>query len=80
MFIVSFLLSSFVHCGGFLAEAGQARDVAGDDGDQDDVHRDLLGGAVRQVSQVVVAMARLPSDGVSGRHMNDAIARLRDGQ
>jgi len=24
--------------------------------------------------------ARLPSDGVSGRHMNDAIARLRGGR
>jgi hypothetical protein len=32
------------------------------------------------VSQVVVAMARLPSGGVSGRHINDAIARLRGGR
>ena len=39
-----------------------------------------LDGAVRLVSQVVVAMARLPSGGVSGRHINDAIARLGGGR
>jgi len=36
--------------------------------------------AIRLASQVVVAMARLASDGVSGRHINDVIARLRGGR
>src|SRR5215813_125535 len=79
MFIVSFLLS-FVHSGGFLAGAGQAPDVTGGDADRDEVHGDLPGSAVRLVSQAVSAMARLPSDGVSGRHTNGAIARLRGGR
>jgi len=57
MFIVSFLLS-FVHSGGFLAAAGQARDVAGDDADRDEVHGDLPGSAIRLASQVVVAMGQ----------------------
>jgi hypothetical protein len=48
--IVSFLLS-FVHSGGFLTGAGQARDVAGGDADRDEVHGDLPGRAVRLVSQ-----------------------------
>jgi hypothetical protein len=47
-----------VRSGGFLAGAGQARDVAGDDDDagRDEVHGDLPGGAVQLVSQVAVAM------------------------
>jgi hypothetical protein len=32
----SFPSLSFVNCGGFLVEAGQARDVAGDDADPDE--------------------------------------------
>jgi hypothetical protein len=39
-----------------LAEAGQARDVAGDDASRDEVRGDLPGGAVRLVSQAAVAM------------------------
>jgi hypothetical protein len=79
MFIVSFLLS-FVHSGGFLAGAGEARDVAGGDADLDEVHGDLPGSTVRLVSQAVAAMARLPSDGVSGPHTNGVIACLRGGR
>jgi hypothetical protein len=46
---------SFVNCGGFLVEADQARDVAGDNADPDEVPGDPLGGVVRLVSRVVVA-------------------------
>jgi hypothetical protein len=56
-FIVSFFLS-FVNCGGFLVEAGQACDVAGDDAGPDEAHGDPLGGAVQLVSPVVVAMGQ----------------------
>jgi hypothetical protein len=55
MFIASFLLS-FVRSGGFLAAAGQARDVAGHDAGRDEVPGDLPGGAVRLVSQAAAAM------------------------
>jgi hypothetical protein len=61
LFIASFPLSfflSFVHSAGFLAAAGQARDIAGDDADRDEGHGDLLGRAVRLMSQVVVAMGQ----------------------
>jgi hypothetical protein len=51
----SFFLS-FVRSGGFLVQAGQARDVAGDDAGRDEVHGDLPGDSVRLVSQAVVAM------------------------
>jgi len=54
LFIGSFLLSS-VHSGGFLAATGQARDAAGDAG-RDEGHGDLLGSAIRLVSQAVAAM------------------------
>jgi hypothetical protein len=81
LFIVPSFFLSFVHSGGFLTGAGQARDVAGDDdADRDEVHGDLPGRAVRLVSQAAVAMARLPSDGVSGPHTNGAIACLRGGR
>jgi len=75
----SFFLSS-VHSGGFLAGAGQARDVAGEDADRDEVDGDLSGRAVRLVSRAVVAMARLRSGGVSGPHTDEVIARLRGGR
>jgi hypothetical protein len=58
VFIGSFLPYSFMRSGGFLAEAGEARDVAGDDAGRDQVHGDLPGSAVRLVSQVVVAMGK----------------------
>jgi hypothetical protein len=57
VFIPSFLLS-FVRSGGFLVQAGQARDVAGDDAGRDEVHGDLPGSTVRLVSQVVAAMGQ----------------------
>jgi len=79
MFIVSLLLS-FVYSGGFLAGAGQARDVAGGDAGRDEVDGDLSGRAVRLVSRAVVAMARLRSAGVSGPHTDEVIARLRGGR
>src|SRR5215467_7264056 len=79
MFIVSSFFISFVYSGVFLAAAGQARDVAGEDAGRDEVHGDLSGRAVRLVSRVVAAMARLRSDGVSGPHTNEVIARLRGG-
>jgi hypothetical protein len=66
-----------VRSDGFLAAADQARDVAGDDAGRDKVHGDLPGHTVRLVSQAEPAMARLPAGRVSGRHINDAIARLR---
>jgi len=75
----SFFLS-FVYSGGFPAAAGQARDVAGEDAGRDEVHGDLSGGAVRLMSQAVAVMARLRSDGVSGPHTNEVIARLRGGR
>jgi hypothetical protein len=53
----SFLLS-FVHSGGFLAAAGQARDVAGDDAGRDEAHGDLPGSTVWLVSQAVAAMGQ----------------------
>jgi hypothetical protein len=80
MVSVMFLPSSVVHCGGFLVEVGQARDVAGDDADRDEVHGDLLAvrsGWCRRSWQL---WARLPSDAVSGRHIIDVIARLRGGR
>ena len=46
----------------------------------DEVHGDLSGSAVRLVSQAVAVMAKLPSDGVSGPHTNEVIARLRGGR
>jgi hypothetical protein len=77
--IVCFLLS-FVYSGGFLAAAGQPRDVAGKDAGRDEVHGDLPSGAVRLVSRVVVAIARLRSGGMSGRHTIGVIAGLRGGR
>jgi len=41
---------------------------------------DLSGRAVPLVSQAVVVMARLRSDGVSGPHTNEVIDRLRGGR
>jgi hypothetical protein len=60
--------------------SGEARDVAGGDAGRDEVRGDLLGGAARPVPRVAAAMARLPSDGVSGRPTNGGIARLRGGR
>jgi hypothetical protein len=57
MFIGSCFLS-FVRSGGFVAAAGGARDVAGDDADPDAVEGDLLAAAIRLVSQVVVTMGQ----------------------
>jgi hypothetical protein len=71
---------SFVYSGGFLAGAGQARDVAGGDAGRDEVDGDLSGRALRLVSRVVAALARLPSGGVSGPHTDEVIARLRGGR
>jgi hypothetical protein len=76
-FLPSFLLSFFARSAGFLAGVGEARDVAGGDAGRDEVRGDLPGGAARPVPRVAAAMARLPSDGVSGRPTNGGIARLR---
>jgi hypothetical protein len=54
--IVSFLLSFLRALRCLVVQAGQARDVAGDDAGRDEVHGDLPGGAGRLVSQAVVAM------------------------
>jgi hypothetical protein len=68
------------HCGGFLVEAGQARDVAGDDADREEVHGDLLAVRSGWCHRSWQLWARLPADTVSGRRIIDVIARLRGGR
>jgi hypothetical protein len=53
--MVSVIVVSFsLKARGFLLEAGQARRVAGGNTDRDEIHGDVLGCAVRLLSQIVV--------------------------